>query len=142
MRAANTGILALDGVDDEPEYLETEIAPRLKDWATWVKTGRLFKKQHWSTLTALMPPDPVIGHEVNHNHAYEIERIVSQLPARHRDAIRLHYVWSRRYTREQKAKILGVGKSRFYEIVHSAELMVKNNLTRVDKRRKNGPQLT
>lgn len=140
MRLAN-GVMAVScQIDVELQYQETDLAPRLKEWASWVKTGGLFKKQHWSTLTALLPPDSVPYIALNHNHAFEIERIVSQLPARHRDAIRLHYVWDRRYTRDQKARIVGVGKSRFYQIVHQAELMVKNNLTRVDKHGKNTPQ--
>lgn len=130
MQVAN-GILVVEcrTTEDQP-YQETDLSPRLKEWASWVRVGGLFKKQHWSTLTALMPPDSVPYIALNHNHAFEIERIVSQLPPRHRDAIRLHYVWDRRYTRDQKARIVGVSRAHFYRIVHQAELMVKNNLTR------------
>ena len=104
---------------------QKEINERLEEWAKWVRV----KPQAWAThpmfrqyrSKAWQWEMPVVQIPVNIIHALEVEKAVSALPEKHRDAIRWAYVFAyipdnviRRslgLTREDLAKVIINGRS-------------------------------
>lgn len=108
-----------------------EIHERLGNWSRYVRNSRPGQAVHpmfrayrssevWGSDTIKTPVDTLDGHRV--------EKIVAQLPDKHRDAIRWHYVYV--WINPNKVcRQLGVTKTGLAELIHAGRSMVKNRST-------------
>lgn len=114
-----------------PQHQEAMHA-RLGNWARWVRirphgwqTAPMFrmyisKARQWETPALHEPLDTL--------DAMAIEKAVSQLPSKHREATRWSYVF--RGNPARVASSLGVNKQGLLELVCDARNMVKNAVSR------------
>jgi DNA-directed RNA polymerase specialized sigma24 family protein len=100
----------------------------LQNWARWVRVRphgwqvspmfRQYRSHAWQwERPAIADPVDVIG-------AVEMEKAVSQLPEKHRTAIRWSYVMCSHPAR--MARELGVTKQGLMDLVNTARLMLRN----------------
>lgn len=108
-----------------------EIDAELINWARWVKvrpfgwkTSPMFQ-QYRSKAWQWHRPEPRTP--VNTLQAYEIEKAVSRLPHKHRDAIRWHYCFPR--DPRSMARRLGVSLDGLAELVRVGRVMLINRRT-------------
>ena len=109
---------------------DTQLAihQRLLDWARWVRV----RPHGWQTAPmfrqyrshAWQWERPTVTSQVNIPDALEIEKAVSLLPEKHRDAIRWHYVWCSGPV--AMAKRLGVSKQGLADLVRVGRVMLQN----------------
>jgi DNA-directed RNA polymerase specialized sigma24 family protein len=106
------------------------IHERLVNWAKWVKV----RPQGWPThpmwrkaLTSKQwDASPHIPNPVNTLDAVEVEKTVSALPAKHRNAIRWSYVHQN--DPAGTARTLGVSKQGLADLVEVGRTMVNNRM--------------
>lgn len=108
---------------------------RLRQWKRWAEQLPGVAPEIWSghrcqsvesryvrrrpaARVIIRVPDP---------EGVEIERIVRELPERHRLAIKLTYI-KNYLRRDKKLALLGVSKRGYYKLVTDGELMVRNKL--------------
>lgn len=104
---------------------------RLEAWSRWVRVRphgwqvtpmfRQYRSKSWQWQR------PEIREEVNIPEAVEMEKAVSLLPEKHRDAIRWAYVWVG--PPGVISRHLGVSKQGLMELVQTARTMLGNRLT-------------
>jgi hypothetical protein len=104
------------------------IHERLLEWARWVRvrphgwqTSPMFR-QYRSHAWQWERPSPRV--EVNVPQALEVEKAVSLLPEKHRDAVRWHYVFAGGPV--PMAKRLGVSKQGLADLVIAGRFMLMN----------------
>lgn len=100
----------------------------LENWSRWVRVRphgwqvspmfRLYRSKTWQWHT------PEIKAQTNVPEAVEMEKAVSLLPAKHRDAVRWHYVHCG--SPAGIARHLGVSKQGLAELVVVARTMLRN----------------
>jgi len=104
-----------------------EIHLRLQNWARWAKNGngalshpmwRFFKQKEASEAA------PLGSMPVNSLDAHTIEKLVADLPEKHRHAVRWWYVYAS--NPKGAAKLLGITMDALNEMVHGARAMLKN----------------
>ena len=109
-----------------PEHVA--IDARMRNWLRWVSVRGSGWQTHpmWrNVLTSRQwDTDPHIQTEVDTIDALLIERTVSQLPHKHREAIRWHYMGG--HDVPGMARTLAVSKLGLYELVCTALTMVQN----------------
>lgn len=101
---------------------------KLEQWARWVRV----RPHGWQTAPmfrqyrskAFQWHTPEIRPQINTLEAVEMEKAVSRLPEKHRDAIRWAYVWQLSPVAE--ARRLGVTKQGLMELIQSARSMLNN----------------
>jgi DNA-directed RNA polymerase specialized sigma24 family protein len=101
---------------------------RLRAWAAWVRVRphgwqvapmfRQYRSNAWQWER------PELKASVNIPDAVEMEKAVSQLPEKHREAIRFAYVWCGSPIRVCRA--LGVTKQGLLDLIHAGRAMLKN----------------
>ena len=104
------------------------IHARLEQWARWVRV----RPHGWQTAPmfrqyrskAFQWHTPEIRPQINTLEAVEMEKAVSRLPEKHRDAIRYAYVWQGSPVAE--ARRLGVTKQGLMELIQAARTMLIN----------------
>lgn len=104
------------------------IHARLEAWARWVRV----RPHGWQTAPmfrqyrskAFQWHTPEFRQPVNTLEAMEMEKAVSALPAKHRDAIRWAYVWQQSPIAE--ARRLGVSKQGLLELIGQGRTMLVN----------------
>jgi DNA-directed RNA polymerase specialized sigma24 family protein len=79
---------------------------------------RQYRSKAWQWET------PVLKEEMNVLEAVEMEKAVSQLPEKHREAIRFCYVWCN--GPQATARRLGVTKQGLLELIQTGRAMLKN----------------
>lgn len=108
------------------------IHARLEAWARWVRvrphgwqTAPMFRqyRSHAWQWHERVPRTPV-----NVLEAVEMEKAVSALPEKHRDAIRWQYVWQS--SPGVAARALGVSKGGLADLVNAARTMLVNRVSR------------
>lgn len=103
---------------------------RLEHWARWVAV----RPQPWkaSPMFRLYKPPPQweareLKVEINTLEAHEIEKMVSQLPDKHRSALRWAYVFGHIHHGAIQRK-LGVTTQELETLINKARDMLKNRL--------------
>jgi DNA-directed RNA polymerase specialized sigma24 family protein len=104
------------------------IHARLESWARWVRVRphgwqvapmfRQYRSKAWQWEM------PEVKPTLNIPEAVEMEKAVSQLPEKHREAIRWVYVW--RDSPVATAKRLAVTKQGLLDLIHAGRAMLKN----------------
>jgi DNA-directed RNA polymerase specialized sigma24 family protein len=104
------------------------IHERLESWARWVKVRphgwqcspmfRQYRSKAWQWER------PDVKASTNIPEAVEMEKAVSLLPEKHREAIRFAYVWCG--SPVAMAKRLGVTKHGLLELIHAGRTMLVN----------------
>ncbi len=106
------------------------IHERLTNWARWVKVRPQGRPTHPMWRKALTSKQwdasPHIPNPVNTLDAVELEKAVSALPAKHRDAIRWSYVHCGNPL--AMARTLGVSKQGLADLVGSGRTMLQNRI--------------
>jgi hypothetical protein len=118
---------------------------RLRAWAAWVRVRphgwhvqpmfRHYRPEGWEARESRRAPRVA----VNVPEAVEMEKAVSQLPEKHREAIRWCYFWSSMSSLEAKAngrehgpagmsRRLGVSKGGLLELIQTARTMLRNRI--------------
>lgn len=128
MEAVKTRMVDFHRIKDE----HAEIDARMNNWRRWVSV----RSHGWHThpmwrnvLTSRQwDTDPHINTTVDTLDAMLIERTVSQLPHKHREAVRWHYVGGHDVI--GMARALGVSRHGLYEMVCDALTMVQNRAGR------------
>lgn len=108
-----------------------DIHARLEAWSRWVRVRphgwqvapmfRQYRSKAWQWEM------PDVKAQVNIPDAVEMEKAVSQLPEKHREAIRFAYVWCD--SPISTARRLRVTKAGLLELIHAGRAML-NNVTR------------
>lgn len=104
------------------------IHQRLEQWARWVRV----RPHGWQTAPmfrqyrskAFQWHTPEVRPQINTLEAVAMERAVSGLPDKHRDAIRWAYVWQLSPVAE--ARRLGVSKQGLMDLIQAARTMLTN----------------
>jgi DNA-directed RNA polymerase specialized sigma24 family protein len=113
-----------------PQHHEAMHA-RLGNWARWVRVRPHGCQTHPMWRHSVTPRgwdiDPHISTALDTLDALLIERTVSQLPEKHRDALRWHYV--RKADPAGMARRLGVSLAGLLELVCDGRAMVANRAT-------------
>ena len=113
-----------------PQHQEAMHA-RLGNWARWVRVRPHGCQTHPMWRHSVTPRgwdiDPHISTALDTLDALLIERTVSQLPEKHRDALRWHYV--RKADPAGMARRLGVSLAGLLELVCDGRAMVANRAT-------------
>jgi hypothetical protein len=101
---------------------------RLRAWAAWVRVRphgwqvapmfRQYRSNAWQWER------PELKASINIPEAVEMEKAVSLLPEKHREAIRWVYVW--RDSPVATAKRLAVTKQGLLDLIHAGRAMLKN----------------
>lgn len=119
--------------DDHVDYFlvrdeHLAIHERLEAWSRWVRVRpvgwqvapmfRQYRSKAWQWEM------PVVRESVNVPEAVEMEKAVSLLPEKHRDAIRWCYVFPGGPL--AMAKRLGVNKQGLLDLLHVGRTMLKN----------------
>ena len=117
---------AIDFHEVRDEHLG--IHARLNDWSRWVRVRphgwqvqpmfRQYRSKSWQWH------ERILITPVNTLEAVEMEKAVSQLPEKHREAIRFAYVWC--CGPVPVAKRLGVSKAGLMDLIHAARTMLTN----------------
>lgn len=112
----------------EPQHVA--IHERLNAWASWVKVRphgwqvspmfRQYRSHAWQWER------PEVKVQANIPEALEIEQAVSQLPEKHRTAIRWQYVWCG--SPLKACRELGVSKAGLMELVNQGRTMVRDRV--------------
>lgn len=120
--------------DVDFSYVETrhdKIHYRLEEWNRWVRVG--YTRAKSSPMFAQYRSHawqwemPVVSIPIDTNKAHEVEREVSALPYKHRDALRWRYVfWY--VPVNQVRKHLGVTREGLHELVVQGRDMLKNRM--------------
>src|SRR5205085_5329088 len=101
---------------------------RLENWSRWVSVKRGSGKQHPMWANALSNArqwhEPDIRDSTDLLDAQAMEKAVAQLPEKHKDAIRWHYVF--RGGPLHMARKLGVSKDGLMELVRNGRQMLIN----------------
>jgi DNA-directed RNA polymerase specialized sigma24 family protein len=104
------------------------INERLESWARWVKVrphgwqcSPMFRQYR---SKAFQWHAPEIRPVTNIPEAVEMEKAVSLLPEKHREAIRFAYVWCG--SPVAMARRLGVSKQGLLELIHAGRTMLTN----------------
>jgi hypothetical protein len=105
-----------------------DIHARLEQWASWVRvrpTGwqvapmfKQYRSHNWQWET------PVVRAQVNIPEAVAMEKAVSLLPEKHREAIRWSYVWCS--GPQGMAKRLAVTKQGLLDLISEGRSMLRN----------------
>jgi hypothetical protein len=105
---------------------------RLEAWASWVRVRphgwqvapmfRQYRSKAWQWER------PEVRAQLNIPEAVEMEKAVSLLPPKHRDAIRWAYVWCNGPVAE--ARRLGVSKQGLCELIAQGRTMLNNRSER------------
>jgi DNA-directed RNA polymerase specialized sigma24 family protein len=105
-----------------------EVHARLESWARWVRVRpqgwqvapmfRQYRSHSWQWHT------PDIKQSINIPEAVEMEKAVSLLPEKHREAIRFCYVFAG--SPVATAKRLGVSKQGLLDLIRSGRTMLIN----------------
>lgn len=108
---------------------QLEIHSRLEEWARWVKVRphgwqvapmfRQYRSKAWQWHR------PEVRTPVNIQEAVEMEKAVSLLPEKHREAIRWAYVWNG-IGPVPVAKYLAVSKQGLLDLISSGRQMLIN----------------
>ena len=106
------------------------IHERLENWARWVRvrphgwaTHPMWRKALTSKQWEVSPAVPVT---VNTLDAADMEKAVSALPVKHREAVRWSYVYGRDPL--AMARTLAVSKQGLADLVDSGRTMLKNSI--------------
>jgi len=112
----------------KPEH--DAIHQRLENWARWVRvrphgwaTHPMWRKALTSKQWEVSPAVPVT---VNTLDAADMEKAVSALPVKHREAVRWSYVYGRDPL--AMARTLAVSKQGLADLVDSGRTMLKNRI--------------
>lgn len=104
------------------------IHARLEAWARWVRvrphgwqTAPMFRQYRSKSWQWEMP---TVRASVNLNEAVAMEKAVSLLPEKHREAIRFAYVWCS--SPIATARRLGVTKQGLLDLIHAGRVMLLN----------------
>ena len=116
-----------------PERHEA-IDQRLIEWARWVRV----KPSAWFTQPMFRQyraprqyeHQATVHIQINSIEAHEVEKAVSSLPDKHRDAIRWFYVFNKNPL--GMARNLAVSTDGLLDLVTDARDMLKNRLSRVN----------
>jgi DNA-directed RNA polymerase specialized sigma24 family protein len=121
--------------DDHVDYFlvpdgQIAIHERLEGWARWVKVRphgwqcspmfRQYRSKAWQWER------PDVKAQTNIPEAVEMEKAVSLLPEKHREAIRFAYVWCG--SPVAMARRLGVTKQGLLELIHDGRAMLINRM--------------
>jgi DNA-directed RNA polymerase specialized sigma24 family protein len=129
---------------DRPQ-IDLEIHDRLVAWAKWARGRHLPNCLHvicrsiesgflapagdvWMTAEEALKASIKASEPISRGDEWETERIVSSLPGRHRDVLRLHYVVFKRMPMVQKRKLLGVTEDDYWVLLTRAGQMLRNRL--------------
>ena len=114
-------------------YIKPEheaIHARLENWERWVRVRPhgWFTHPMWrnSRTSRQWEVSPYIGVPVNTIDAMLIEKAVSALPVKHREAVRWWYVYRRDPV--AMARNLGVSKQGLADLVEACRTMLKNRI--------------
>lgn len=109
-------------------YEHIAIHERCLNWARYVRDGRhrsstlpmfkFYRQVRHREFTCPIPIDSLDGHAV--------EKAVGQLPEKHRDAIRWHYVHHAWIPPNKACRHLGVTRAGLSQLVHDARSMLRN----------------
>lgn len=110
------------------EHLSTHL--RLEAWASWVRV----RPQGWQVAPmfrqyrskAFQWHAPEVRAQVNVPEALEVEKLVSLLPEKHREAIRWAYVFGG--SPPAMAKRLAVSKQGLLDLIGQGRTMLRNRL--------------
>jgi DNA-directed RNA polymerase specialized sigma24 family protein len=108
---------------------QSDIHNRLNNWKAWVVprppswVSPMFRQYK---SKAFQWHAPEYRHTCDTLDALRVERTISRLPRKHRDAIRWHYVICSNPTSAQRQ--LGVGKAELNQLVIEGRSMLKNML--------------
>lgn len=104
------------------------IHQRLTDWASWVRVRphgwqvapmfRQYRSKAWQWH------ERELRAAINIPEAVEMEKAVSLLPEKHREAIRFCYVWCN--NPPATARRLGVSKQGLMDLIHAGRVMLIN----------------
>lgn len=105
-----------------------DIHRRLESWASWVRV----RPHGWQTAPmfrqyrskAFQWHAPEVKPTINIPEAVEMEKAVSQLPEKHREAIRWSYVWQD--SPVATARRLAVTKQGLLDLIHAGRSMLVN----------------
>lgn len=118
---------------DRVKFIHEAVHERLINWARWCSGGRggagsspMFR--HYRAPRYQNATDhvhiPVDGLD-----AVQIEKVVGQLPDKHRDSLRYFYVYSHcGMSIWQAIRALGVQRDTLVKLIHDARSMLKNRL--------------
>jgi len=129
--------------------IEGMLSNELDNWLRWGRSRDWMPASYGSILGQLyrarlaegvspeddVPPPPRI--QANEAEAMRLERIIVSLPNQQKAAFVLHHLFKGAYcgwvvkirTREDAARILGVGKTKYHQIVNSAHSSVWRKYT-------------
>lgn len=103
---------------------------RLQEWARWVRVRSFNWQTHpmWRNTTSNWRQwhQPEISDPVNTLAAMEVEKAVSKLPSKHRDALRWAYVFKGNPV--AMARNLAVSKDGLMDLINNGRTMLKNSL--------------
>jgi DNA-directed RNA polymerase specialized sigma24 family protein len=101
---------------------------RLEAWASWVRVrphgwqvAPMFRQYRSKAFQWHVPE---LREPLNIPEAVEMEKAVSQLPEKHREAIRFAYVWC--CSPIKVARDLGVSKQGLMDLIHDGRSMLRN----------------
>ena len=136
-------------IDYELPYEGTEISDRLRNWIDWNRRReRNMLGYPASPIARMVIPNQEARRQPRNDpdsqDALKVESAVIRLPEKHRVVVTVHY-WYESLPRDSKLREIAkrgyaLQKTRYYEVLRDSEVMIKNLLTRADKRHENSRQ--